>query len=81
MQSEYCEYIAGQAKFLWGVFFSDPGGGKSKFQKWGGINMCRQGKLLCFRVYSRNEGELGQNFRSIIKIFIKTFLKIFPKTW
>ena len=45
---------------LGGVFFSDPGGGKSKFQKWGGINMYRQGKLLCFRVYYRNQGELGK---------------------
>ena len=40
-----------------------------------------QGKLLCFGVYSRNEGEWGQNFCSIIKIFIKKVLKIFPKTW
>ena len=38
----------------------------------GGKNIFRQGKLLCFRVYSRNEGEWGQNFRSIIKIFMKT---------
>ena len=47
----------------------------------GGINMCRQGKLICFRVYSRNEGELGQNIRSIIKIFNKKVLKFFQKTW
>ena len=39
--------------------------------------MYRQGKLLCFRVYYRNQGELGQNFRSIIKIFMKKGLKIF----
>ena len=64
-----------------GVKFSDPGGGESIFQKWGVKNICRQGKLLCFRVYSRNEGEWGQNFRSIIKIFIKKVFKTFPKTW
>ena len=32
--------IGGQAKFLWGIKFSDPGGGESKFQTWRGKNIC-----------------------------------------
>ena len=44
--------IAGQANFLGGgIKFWDPGGGESIFQKWGVKNICRQGKLVCFRVY------------------------------
>ena len=60
-----------------GVQISDQGGGESIFQKWGAKNICKQGKLLCFRVYSINEGEWGQNFCSIIKIFIKKVFQNF----